>query len=83
MGIMSMACTLPLVLVHFPQWGSMLLPPSANADEESYYASEWSEEEKSVGRHSASLKFAENCRSERGRRNDVAVLATAATPERV
>jgi NNP family nitrate/nitrite transporter-like MFS transporter len=58
----------------------MLLPASAGADEERYYASEWSEEEKSLGRHSASLKFAENCRSERGRRNNAAVLAAAATP---
>ncbi|TVU33384.1 hypothetical protein EJB05_25199, partial [Eragrostis curvula] len=80
MGIMAMVCTLPLVLVHFPQWGSMLLPPSAGADEERYYAAEWSEEEKSVGRHSASLKFAENSRSERGRRN--AILATT-TPQHV
>ncbi|CAM0902084.1 unnamed protein product [Alopecurus aequalis] len=78
MGIMIMCCTLPVAFVHFPQWGSMFFPANAGATEEEYYASEWSKEEKSEGLHLAGQKFAENCRSERGRRN--IILAEAATP---
>uniref|UniRef100_M8CUY4 Uncharacterized protein n=1 Tax=Aegilops tauschii TaxID=37682 RepID=M8CUY4_AEGTA len=77
MGIMIMVCTPPVVLVHFPQWGSMLVLPSVDATDE-YYAAEWTEEEKGKGLHMAGLKFAENSISEHGRHN--AILTIPATP---
>nr|XP_020174811.1 high-affinity nitrate transporter 2.1-like [Aegilops tauschii subsp. strangulata] len=86
MGIMIMVCTLPVALVHFPQWGSMLLPPSTDATEEEYYGAKWTEEEKSKGLHIAGQKFAENSISERGKRNAILAVPSSQpnnTPQHV
>ncbi|KAF4366158.1 hypothetical protein F8388_014876 [Cannabis sativa] len=76
MGVMILCCTLPITLIYFPQWGGMFCGPSSSKNndkvstEEDYYLSEWSLSEKEKGFHQASVKFAENSRSERGGKLD-------------
>ncbi|KAL8263019.1 hypothetical protein R6Q59_024368 [Mikania micrantha] len=81
MGVMTVVLTVPVVVVHFPQWGSMFLPASKNQkyNEEYYYLSEYNEDERDMGMHIGSMKFAENSRAERGKRTVVAV--TESSPE--
>eukprot|EP00897_Mesotaenium_endlicherianum_P007729 jgi/Mesen1/6985/ME000364S06164 len=73
MGILIVAVSQALWLVHFPQWGSMLLPggKTSNATEENYYGGEYNENEKAQGMHVSSMKFAENSKGERGRNGEM------------
>ncbi|KAG6546719.1 hypothetical protein Mapa_011908 [Marchantia paleacea] len=68
MGFMTVICTLPIVCCYFPQWGGIFCGPSEGETEENYYSFEWSPHEQQKGLHRVSLKFAENSRSERGKR---------------
>jgi NNP family nitrate/nitrite transporter-like MFS transporter len=67
LGITIICFTLPVVLVHFPMWGSMLLPPTAAAvqedvvsPEEKYYTREYTEEEKERGLDHPAKVYAAN-----------------------
>ncbi|XP_010695867.2 high affinity nitrate transporter 2.5-like [Beta vulgaris subsp. vulgaris] len=63
MGVMIVACTLPIALIYFPQWGGMLCDSQDNFTEEEYYSNEWDLKEQQHGHHQASLKFACSSRS--------------------
>ncbi|XP_074295758.1 high affinity nitrate transporter 2.5-like [Silene latifolia] len=65
MGIMIIACTLPIALIYFPQWGGMFCGPNPNVSEADYYLREWDSDEKKRDLHQVSLKFADSSRSER------------------
>ncbi|KAK6141283.1 hypothetical protein DH2020_024974 [Rehmannia glutinosa] len=64
-----------VAFVHFPH-GKHVFPRRGGNSEESYYSSEWNEDEKEKGLHHGSLKFAENSRSERGKRREIAAAVT-------
>ncbi|MCD7460305.1 High-affinity nitrate transporter 2.1 [Datura stramonium] len=88
MGLMAVGCTVPVAFIHFPQWGSMFFPASNGGkyNEEYYYGLEWAEDEKQKGLHHGSVKFAENSRSERGKKQTITSIATSPysnTPEHV
>lgn len=69
MGVMTIGVTALYMLVYFPMWGGMFFGPRKGVSEEDYYLSEYTAEERAQGLHSASLKFAYESRSQRGRRN--------------
>ena len=82
MGIMIICCTLPILLIYFPQWGGLFWGASSKGiTEENYYMSERTEEEQEKGYHKASLKFAHNSKGERGKRVNSAPSPPKGTPD--
>ncbi|RLN23494.1 hypothetical protein C2845_PM07G20190 [Panicum miliaceum] len=67
MGVMIIACTLPTVLIYFPQRGGMLAGPRPGVTAEDYYNREWTAEERDKGYNTGSVRFAENSVREGGR----------------
>ncbi|CAI9278280.1 unnamed protein product [Lactuca saligna] len=74
MGVMMMCCTLPILFIYFPQWGGLFCGPKKGSTEQDYYLSEWSKAEKEQGFHKMSLKFADNSRTERGKKGSSAPI---------
>ena len=66
MGVMILAVTLLLFLIHFPMWGSMLFKGKPDFPEEDYYCKDFTPAEREQGLHRAVLKFANESRSQRG-----------------
>ncbi|KAK9707374.1 hypothetical protein RND81_07G193300 [Saponaria officinalis] len=70
MGIMIIACTLPIAFIYFPQWGGMFCGPKSGVTEVDYYMKEWNSDEQHEDLHQISLKFADtSSRSERTNKN--------------
>ncbi|KAJ8438524.1 hypothetical protein Cgig2_024613 [Carnegiea gigantea] len=82
MGVMIIACTLPICLIYLPQWGGMFCGPKANYTEEDYYLQEWNSREQQQGFHQISLTFADSSRTERCKKVESAPSETNA-PARV
>jgi NNP family nitrate/nitrite transporter-like MFS transporter len=69
MGLMIIACTLPITLIYFPQWGGMFMGPRPGATAEDYYSREWTEDEREKGYNASTARFAENSVREGGRKS--------------
>ena len=86
MGIMIIACTLPLAFIYFPMWGGMFMGPRPGATAEDYYNGEWTKQEREKGYNASAARFGENSHREAGRssgsqsRHTVPVQGSPAEP---
>ncbi|KAL8161533.1 hypothetical protein V2J09_013022 [Rumex salicifolius] len=65
MGIMMIACTIPICFIHFKQWGGMILGPTEGYTEEDYYLAEYTKAEREQNKHEKSVQFSHTSRNER------------------
>lgn len=68
MGILVLGMSQLILLLHFPPWGSILCAPDKNISEEDYYLDEYTEDEIAQGLANPSIVFAEEAKSQRGRK---------------
>ena len=67
MGIMVIGMTLFVVPIYFPMWGGMFMGPKEGSEEEEYYLSEFTDQEKADGLAKAAELFAYEAKySQRG-----------------
>lgn len=74
MGVMILAVTATLVLMHFPMWGGMLTRGNPDFTEEEYYSRDYTAAEREQGLHRAVLNWASESRSNRGFKKQMEVL---------
>jgi NNP family nitrate/nitrite transporter-like MFS transporter len=68
MGVMILCVTMLIFTVWFPMWGGMVFPARSGATEEDYYLGEYSAEERAAGIADVALRFANESKSQRGRK---------------
>ena len=58
LGIIIAAVSLTCLVISWPAWGGIFIPPRPFATEDEYYAAEWTPDERAAGLHLSALRFA-------------------------
>ncbi|KAI3430842.1 hypothetical protein D9Q98_009253 [Chlorella vulgaris] len=79
MGVMILAVTATLGLLHFPMWGGMFTRGNPDITEEEYYSRDYTAAEREKGLHRAIMAWASESRSNRGFKEQLSKLSADLT----